>query len=57
MSWVSVSGGQSIEALVSASVLSKNIQGWLPLGLTGLISTGVHLKCQTLGPGETNEEI
>ena len=30
------SGGQSIEA--SASVLPMNIQGWFPLGLTGLIS-------------------
>ena len=29
-------GGQSIGA--SASVLPMNIQGWLPLGLTGLIS-------------------
>ena len=29
---------QSIEALVSASVLPVNIQGWFPLGLTGLIS-------------------
>ena len=33
-----ISGGQSIGALASASVLSMNIQGWLPLGLTGLIS-------------------
>ena len=31
-----VSGGQSIGA--SASVLPMNIQGWFPLGLTGLIS-------------------
>ena len=30
------SGGQSIGA--SASVLPMNIQGWFPLGLTGLIS-------------------
>ena len=30
------SGGQSIEA--SGSVLPMNIQGWFPLGLTGLIS-------------------
>jgi len=33
--WVA-SGGQSIRA--SASVLPMNIQGWFPLGLTGLIS-------------------
>ena len=31
-------GGQSIGASVSASVLPVNIQGWFPLGLTGLIS-------------------
>ena len=32
------SGGQSIGALVSASVHPMNIQGWFLLGLTGLIS-------------------
>ena len=32
------SGGQSIAASASASVLSMNIQDWFPLGLTGLIS-------------------
>ena len=32
------SGGQTIEASASASVLSKNIQGWFLLGLTDLIS-------------------
>ena len=32
------SGGQSTGASVSASVLPMNIQGWLPLGLTRLIS-------------------
>ena len=32
------SGGQSIGASVSASVLPVNIQDWFPLGLTGLIS-------------------
>ena len=31
-------GGQSIGALSSASVLLMNIQGWFLLGLTGLIS-------------------
>ena len=35
MSWLFTSGGQSIG--ISASVLPMNIQGWLPLGLTGLI--------------------
>ena len=33
-----VSGSQSIGISTSASVLSMNIQGWFPLGLTGLIS-------------------
>ena len=32
------SGDQSIGASASASVLPMNIQGWFPLGLTGLIS-------------------
>ena len=32
------SGGQSIGASASASVLPKSIQGWFPLRLTGLIS-------------------
>ena len=38
VSWVFASGGQSIEDSASASVLPINIQGWFPLGLTGLIS-------------------
>ena len=33
-----ISGGQSIEASDAASVLPMNIQGWFPLGWTGLIS-------------------
>ena len=38
VSWLFTSGGQSIGASALASVLPINIQGWLPLGLTGLIS-------------------
>ena len=38
MSPLFASGGQSIGASASASVLPMNIQGWFPLGLTGLIS-------------------
>ena len=38
MSQLFTSGGQSIRASASASVLPMNIQGWFPLGLTGLIS-------------------
>ena len=33
MSWLFTSGGQSIGASASASVLPMNIQGWFPLGL------------------------
>ena len=38
MSHLFISGGQSIGASPSASVLPINIQDWFPLGLTGLIS-------------------
>ena len=38
MSWLFASGGQSIGASASASVLPMNIQGWFPLGWTGWIS-------------------
>ena len=38
MSWLFPSGGQSIGASASTSVLPMNIQGWFPLWLTGLIS-------------------
>ena len=38
MSLLFASGGQSIRVSALASVLPMNIQGWFPLGLTGLIS-------------------
>ena len=38
MSWLFVSAGQSIRGSASASVLPVSIQGWFPLGLTGVIS-------------------
>ena len=38
ISWFFILGGQGIGA--SASVLPMNIQGWFPLGLTGLMSLG-----------------
>ena len=40
VTWLFASGGQSIgaSASASASVLAVNVQGWFPLGLTGLIS-------------------
>ena len=37
MSWLFISGGQSIGVSASVSVLPMNIQDWFPLGLTGLI--------------------
>ena len=44
MSQFFTSGGQSIGASASAPVLPMNIQGWLPLGLTGLISLQVYTQ-------------
>ena len=38
VSWLFISGDQSIGASASASVLLMNIQGWFPLGLISLIS-------------------
>ena len=38
MSWLFLSGGQSVGASASALVLSVNIQGWFSLGLTGSVS-------------------
>ena len=38
VSWLLASGGQSTRASASALVLPMNIQGWLSLGLTSLIS-------------------
>ena len=38
MNWLFTSGGWSIGASASASVLPMNIQDWFPLGFTGWIS-------------------
>ena len=38
LSQLFTSDGQSMGASASASALPRNIQGWFPLGLTGLIS-------------------
>ena len=38
MSLIFVSGGQNLGTSALAVVLPMNIQGWFPLGLTGLIS-------------------
>jgi len=50
ISWLFTSGGQSIGA--SASVFLMNIQGWLPLGLTGLILSKLfwHYLCLIVPP-------
>ena len=53
MSWLFVSGGQNIGASASASVLSTNIQGWFPLGLTVLIS----LKSNRLSRAFSNTTV
>ena len=44
MSQFFVSGGQSIGASASVSVLPMNIQDWFPLGLTSLISLEINAK-------------
>ena len=44
------SGGQSIGTLALASVLPMNIQGWFPLGWTGLVSLrskGLSIVCSS----------
>ena len=48
MSQLFASGGQTIEASTSASVLPVNIQDWFPLGLTGLISLAVQGTLKSL---------
>ena len=48
MSRFFASGGQSIKALVSASVLPMNIQDWFPLELTGWISLPVQGTLKSL---------
>ena len=44
MSQFFASSGQSIGVSTSASVLPMNIQGWFPLGLTGLILQSKELS-------------
>ena len=48
MSWVFESGGESIGASASATVLPMNIQGWFPLGLTGLSSFAIQGTLKSL---------
>ena len=42
VTWLFVSGGKSIGVSALASVLPVTIQGWFPLGLTGLIWSASH---------------
>ena len=53
MSQFFASGGLSIGASASASILPVNIQGWFPLGLTGLIS----LLCKGLSGVFSNTTV
>ena len=48
MSQFFASGGQSIGASASASVLSKNIQDWFPFGWTGLDLLAVQVAPKSL---------
>ena len=48
MSRLFASGGQSIEALASATILPKKIQCWFPSGLIGLISFLSKVKVKSL---------
>ena len=57
MSCLFISGGQSIGVLVSASVLSVNIQGWFPWVLTGLISLLLPRNSQESSPLPQSESI
>ena len=47
MSQFFTSVGQSVGGSISASVLPMNIQGWFPLGLTGLILQVQHSACHS----------
>ena len=50
MSLFFTSGGQSIGTSASASVLPMNIQGWFPIGLTGLILLSKELSESSPAP-------
>ena len=57
MSQFFTSGGQSINISASASVLPMNIQDWLPLRLTGLISLqGVQKTLKSLLQHHSSKE-
>ena len=56
MSPLFTSGGQSIRASASASALPMNIQGWFPLGFTGLISLLFKHYCHSVISRETETQ-
>ena len=56
MSWFFASGGPSIGASASASVLPMSIQGWFPLGVTGLIYVSICVK-DTISSGTFQNSI
>ena len=57
MSQLFVSGGQSIGALASVSVLPMNIQDWFPLGLTCLTSLLPNGLSRISSPAQQFESI
>ena len=56
MSWLFMSGGQSIRASTSAPVLPVDIQAWFPLGLNGLTSL-LSKESQESSPATQFESI
>ena len=57
MSQLFISGGQSIGASASTSVLPMNIQDWFPLGLTGWISLVSWLEQKPGLPSSQKESL
>ena len=55
LSQLFTTGGQSIGASASISVLPMNIQGWFPLGLTGLISLHYFRQMKSYNLSVTSE--
>ena len=57
MSQLFASGGQSIGASASASLLPMSIQCWFPLGLIGIVNTYLMLYWRFLSPQIANNWI
>ena len=56
LSQLFISGSQSIGVSASASVLPMSIQGWFPLGVTGLIYVSICVK-DTISSGTFQNSI